>query len=204
VTYTREEDQKFERDWWGDCANTFGEESKQISYAHRMGLQIVPTYTGAWPAYDLGGKSVLDLGGGPTSMLLKCFNLGHAMVVDPCGYPDWVYRRYDAHGVEYASENAEDFSIFTEEVEGEYPFDEAWFYNVLQHTEHAREIVEVAKSHARVVRCFEWIDTERTLGHPTVLTQHDLNEWLGTVGTIENINENGCYGTCYYAVAVSP
>lgn len=198
MTFTREEDQTFERDWWGDCCNTFGEETKQISYAHRMGLVVTPVYAGSWPAYDIEGKSIIDLGGGPTSMLLKCFNFDQALVVDPCEYPDWVAQRYAAHGVEYAQANAEDL------VAGDARFDEAWFYNVLQHTEHAREIVEVARRNAKVVRCFEWIDTERTLGHPTVLTEQLLNEWLDTVGVTEHINENGAYGRCYYAVTASP
>jgi 2-polyprenyl-3-methyl-5-hydroxy-6-metoxy-1,4-benzoquinol methylase len=195
MTWTPEEDQAFERDWWQDCANTFGEEAKQLTYANKMGLVVVQDGTGHWPVYDMEGKSILDLGGGPVSMLLKCRNFDRAMVVDPCEYPDWIEERYAAHGVSYARMNAEDFPGAGDD------FDEAWFYNVLQHTENAAGIVEVARKYAKRVRCFEWIDTERTLGHPTVLTERDLNEWLDTRGNIEFLEgENGCYGMCYTAL----
>ena len=193
--FTREEDQAFERDWWKDCANTFGEEVKQLTYAYRMGLEVVDDGSGHWPVYDMAGKSVLDLGGGPTSILLRCRNFDRALVVDPCEYPDWVAQRYAAHGIEVMRMNAEDFPAVVNR------YDEAWFYNVLQHTENAAGIVEAARSSAKVVRCFEWLDTLSLLGHPTTLTERGMNEWLDTRGTVEWLDGyNGCYGNSYSAV----
>jgi len=61
--------QDFEADWWGSCANTYGEESKQIVYARLMNLSP-QNLDGHWPVYDIDGGSVLDIGGGPSSMLL--------------------------------------------------------------------------------------------------------------------------------------
>lgn len=188
---TFESDQEFERAWWGDCANTFGEEAKQITYAHRMGLQVVDDGSGRWPVYDLEGKSVVDLGGGPSSMLLKTINGGRRCVVDPCRYPDWVRARYEAAGIDYLVMPAEYF-VPTE------PFDEAWIYNVLEHTVEARRIVGVAKLHARRVRVFEWIDTYVSEGHPTVLTAMQLDDWLGARGVVEQVNENGAVGKAWY------
>ena len=29
----------WEKNWWGNCCNTFGEEFKQLAYADKMGLK---------------------------------------------------------------------------------------------------------------------------------------------------------------------
>jgi len=65
--------QEWEFGWWGNCVNTYGEETKQLLYAARMGLTAF--HDGKSPFnFDLGGASVLDIGGGPSSLLLKCTN----------------------------------------------------------------------------------------------------------------------------------
>lgn len=185
--------QDFEADWWGTCINTFGEETKQLTYAQRMGLQRVNT-DGHWPVYNVRGQSVLDLGGGPVSMLLKCVNLGRATVVDPCAYPSWIGDRYAVAGVEYDRSPAEDFAI----PDGENMYDECWIYNVLQHVQDPRQVVHNAMQSAKLVRIFEWIDLPPHLGHPHELKAFDLSRWLGAYGTVEQMNENGCVGRAFY------
>lgn len=185
------DDQAFERDWWGDCANTFGEEAKQITYAWHMGLELVPE-GGHWPAYDLGGSSVVDLGGGPASILLKCRNLGPALVVDPCAYPVWTALRYEAHGIAVRVAPAEEFTGTG--------FDEAWIYNVLQHVRDPRAIVEAALLAAPVVRMFEWVDMPTSEGHPHTLRAADLAAWLGAPGTVAEVHENGADGMAFFGV----
>jgi len=93
------ETQKFEADYWGNCINTSSEEDKQRQYAELMGLRLVRC--GAGWGYDLHGRSVIDLGGGPVSLLLKCANLkkGRTVVVDPGNWPDWVRSRYECAGI---------------------------------------------------------------------------------------------------------
>lgn len=191
------EHQQFERDWWGTCANTFSEEAKQITYAHRMGLVNKPDgYTGRWPQYDMAGKSVLDLGGGPVSMLLKCVNLDRGLVVDPCPYPAWVRARYEDCGLRVIQQQAETFR-------SNNTYDEVWIYNVLQHVEDPEAIIETARRYGKVLRIFEWIDTAPTLGHPHTLRTEALQEWIGggtvrQIGTTENVNENSAYGWAFY------
>lgn len=192
--HTDEDHQEFEKSWWGTCVNTFGEESKQISYAHRMGLVCSNTYTGQWPAYDLAGKSVVDFGCGPVSMLLKTFNGGELVGVDPCDYPEWVDARYLAHGVEVFRQTGESVEW------DEKTFDEAWIYNCLQHVEDPAKIISNMRKCARLIRLFEWVDMPPTIGHPHMLNATVLDRWLGGRGTVENINENGAVGRCYYAV----
>ena len=183
------EAQNWERQWWGLCLNTYGEEMKQLLYADRMGLRTF--HDGKSPFnIDLGGRSVVDLGGGPSSLLLKCHNRGRCVVVDPCSFPDWVYARYEAAGIEVVRGRAEDA-----DASG---FDEAWLYNVLQHTDDPTAIVATARR-AGIVRVFEWIDTPSNIGHPHSLSEATLNSWLGEQGKVETLNgEATCIGKCYY------
>src|SRR6266498_3446295 len=185
------DDQEFEREWWSDCSNTFTEETKQLTYGYKMGLTCYSS-RGKWPCYNLEGKSILDIGGGPVSMLLKCENRGPSCVVDPCIYPAWVGLRYQEVGIKYIREKGEDFSS------GEW--DEAWIYNVLQHTENPELIIQNARKVAPVIRIFEWVDMPAHLGHPQELKEEELNEWLGGEGTTEVLNENSCNGRAYFGV----
>jgi len=169
--------QHFEAGWWGTCVNTYGEETKQLAYAKLMGLDPGPWQAGnPWPVYDMSRKSVLDIGGGPVSMLLKCTNLGRAVVVDPCTYPGWVHHRYDTHGVEYVEMPAEDF-----DADG-FVYDEVWIYNVLQHTISPEQIIRSARTVGKRLRIFEWVETESYLGHPHSLQVTDLQDWCGGLG----------------------
>jgi hypothetical protein len=190
---TWKDDQEFERNWWGDVSNTFTEETKQLTYAYKMGLTCYSN-NGKWPCYDLAGKSVLDIGGGPVSMLLKCENKGAlCRVVDPCAYPLWVRDRYTSAGIGYQQ-------VPAEELVHSLHWDEAWIYNVLQHTEDPETIIKNALEKAPIVRLFEWIDIPAHEGHPQELKEEDLNKWLEGEGTTEWLNENNCYGRAYYGV----
>lgn len=219
-----EDDQKFEKDWWGDCSNTFTEETKQLTYGYKMGLQCYSN-NGKWPCYNLDGKSVLDIGGGPVSILLKCENRGPCRVVDPCRYPTWIRLRYMESGIEYLTAKGEDVyshvegnEIHNKILSGGKPvngtwkngkfqsksrksgWDEVWIYNVLQHTEDPELIIQNAKNVAPVIRIFEWIDIPAHEGHPQELKEENLNEWLDGKGTTEWLDENGCHGRSYYGV----
>lgn len=186
-----EDAQGWEAGWWGDCLNTFGEEAKQVTYAHRMEMQVVPD-GGRWPVYELGGMDVLDLGGGPVSMLLKGRHRGpNTTVVDPCAYPEWIATRYEVAGITYVREEAETFQSDVE-------FAEAWCYNVLQHVVDPESVIATARAHADRLRIFEWLETEACDGHPHTLHADALNKWIGGSGTVEWVNENGAYGLAYY------
>ena len=181
---------EWERQWWAHCANTFGEEFKQLLYARKMGLKTF--HDGKSPFnFDLEGKSVVDIGGGPCSLLLKCRNV-RGVVVDPCRYPAWVYGRYIEAGIKINSIPAEQL-----EIQG---IDEAWIYNCLQHTQDPKEICRRARQAAKIIRVFEWIDTGTSEGHLHNLTEALLNEWLGGEGKVERVNENTAAGLAYYGI----
>lgn len=177
--------------WWSDCANTWHEEQKQFVYAARMGLRA--DWRGAHPpTFDLQGRSVIDIGGGPVSLLLKCVNRGRAVVADPGQFPDWVIQRYEHCIIEYWRTNGEDIAGYT--------FDEAWIYNTLQHVIDPEQVIRVARELASTVRIFEWINIEPYPGHPHKLTKDSLDTWLGASGFVVNLNESGAVGLAYYGV----
>lgn len=179
--------------WWGNCANTFHEEQKQFVYAKRMGLQAI--WGGAHPpTYNLLGRSVMDIGGGPVSLLLKCENRGHSVVVDPGNFPPWVTARYEQCGIGFWHGPAEQID------DRELEFDEAWIYNVLQHVQDPARVIEMARSHARLLRIFEWVDVDPYPGHPHLLTKELLDEWIGGTGYVVTVDESGAVGRAYYGV----
>ena len=54
-----EDAQEFEAAWWGNCANSYGEETKQLVYARLMELEL-RDFGGPGPEIDLDGKIVLE------------------------------------------------------------------------------------------------------------------------------------------------
>jgi 2-polyprenyl-3-methyl-5-hydroxy-6-metoxy-1,4-benzoquinol methylase len=183
---------RWESSWWGNCTNTLGEEQKQLIYADRMGLEFF--HDGKSPYnIDLTGKSILDIGSGPTSLLLKGVGFRSADVVDPIFFPKWTQERYREAGIIFWVMRGEDVSFGRQ-------FDEAWIYNVLQHTEDPELVIKNAKRAADIIRIFEWIDTPTNIGHIHTLTEAKLNKWLGGYGKVEQIAERNCFGKAYYGI----
>lgn len=193
---TAKDENEWERNWWGDCRNTMGEELKQLVYARHMGLQQTSDdKSPAW--FDMQGKSVIDIGGGPVSLLLKCKNLGkHSSVVDPTSYPKWVYDRYAEVGIKVYMQKGEAAITYKSNE-----FDEVWIYNCLQHVDDPEKIIDNARHMAPIVRLFEWIDIPPHPGHPHELTTAKFNEWLKGTETaigVKQLNDSGCVGKALY------
>ncbi len=183
-----ENDQKWELDWWGTCLNTWGEEQKQRRYAECMGLIELSSSQFSF-YYNLNGRSILDIGGGPVSLLLKCVNVKSGMVVDPLEYPDWIAKRYSHAGITYAQAPGEEITIVG--------FDEVWIYNVLQHVRDPGLIIEKAKRAGKIIRIFEWLEIGEAPGHPHNLLEDQMNEWLGGEG---KVNADVPRGKEYYGI----
>jgi len=191
--------QEWEREWHDNCANSFNEEAKQFIYASRMGLDEFKGYDrGGRVNWNYGDKTVLDIGGGAYSMLLKS-QATKRTVVDPCNYPDWVRSRYEQCGITFISATGEQLS--SEHLASpNVPYDIALIYNCLQHTIDPKKIIENAKKLAKEIRIFEWVDTGVSDGHLHDLKAELLDEWLGGQGKVEVIREGGCIGKCYYGI----
>lgn len=186
-----EEHQSWEQLWHGNCVDAeLGERLKHITYASRMGLKM--HHDGKSPYnIDCKGQKILDIGGGPYSLLLMVRN-GTGVVVDPCEYPEWVRLRYATAGITVYKQPAE--------VPLDEKFDEAWIYNCLQHTQDPEKIIANARACSKLIRIFEWIECGTSPGHPWELTEAALNLWLGGHGKVERVNENNAVGKAYYGI----
>lgn len=180
------EDYTFEKQYWGDCCNTFDEDQKHYVYARLMGLQRQHY------SFDVFDRSILDIGGGPSSMLLKTINLKSGKVVDPISYLRWTRSRYHIKKIKVEVKTGEEVT--------DTGFDEVWIYNCMQHAIDPGKIIANARRAASVLRLFEWIDVPAHDGHPHELTENNLNNWIGAAGKTINLAENGCYGRAYYGV----
>ena len=180
-------DYTFESNYWGDCCNTFDEDQKHYVYAKYMGLKQVGY------SFDVAGARIIDIGGGPTSMLLKTINLAaRSLVIDPLMYPMWTYDRYSTKGIDSMICRGED--IYEE------GYDECWIYNCLQHTDDPDLIIKNALRAAKTIRLFEWVDIPPHDGHPQMITKKMLDDAIGSEGRLVDLAEAGCFGKAYYNI----
>ena len=190
--------QEWEKWWWGTCINSLFEEEKQIIYAKKMGLDLVGNEKTPY-VFDLHGASILDIGGGATSLLLKCVNFT-GEVLDPLPMPEWVKERYHEAGIDLIQEKAEAILNEVTFCDKEASYDEVWIYNVLQHTESPKMVIDNAKQLGKIIRIFEWLNTPISDGHLHTITKEQLNEWLGGEGKVEVMNTRPTIGIAYYGI----
>jgi hypothetical protein len=183
--------------WYGDCVNTYAEESKQIRKAKAMGLPVSrQMYPYREPVIDMGGRSVLDLGGGPVSLLLKTVEAGRRAVLDPGEFPAWIRGRYQAAGIELIPSPAETFPGASAS------WDEVWIMNTLRHVDDPEKCVRVARRLAtRIVRICEWVD-EPLAGR--VLTKRELDDWCGAEGDVTHWLREDAQVQAMYVVFAAP
>jgi hypothetical protein len=186
---------KDEKSFWGNCCNTFSEEIKQFQYAKYMGLKL---YKDCEHVLDAQNKKILDIGGGPCSLLLKCQNLLYGKVIDPCDYPVWTPLRYKEAKIDYLRAKGEDIT--------EKDYDEVWMYNVLKHVIDPEKVllnaIGAVDKDGRILRIFDWIDIWPYRLHPHMLTTEFFSSILelytGEKGKTEIFYENGIHGRAYY------
>ena len=122
---------------------------------------------------------------------LLTINAPRMMVIDPCPYPDWVYRRYAECGIDVEVRPGEHWAG---------RFDEGWIYNCLQHVEDPERVVCAMQANCRRIRVFEWVGIPAYDGHPHELDARLLEQWLGARGTEEYVNQDGAVGLAFFGV----
>ena len=197
--HTWEEAQTEELEFWNTPGAELGEQLKQLTYAPYIGINFY--HDGNSPyVIDKSGKTVVDIGGGPVSMLLKT-NAKSKTVVDPCNYAKWVDDRYTTNDIKWVKKPAEDFNATS--------VDEFWLYNVLQHTTSPQQIfTNIYNSLVKggVFRFLDWVETPTNVAHPITLTAEDIHVLLLQAGFEEplvktdQINSNGAVGKIAYGV----
>lgn len=155
--------QQFECDWWGTEPGPHWQEEigKQQTYARLMGLP---------DDLNLKTKTIIDVGCGPVSMLLRATH-GGGLGVDPLTMSEATKARYAEANVELHHGKAEDFAPAR-------CFDEGWMYNCLQHVDDPDKVMKMLLRSAVAVRIFEWIEMPIYPGHRHTLTIDQFQRWL--------------------------
>lgn len=184
--------QIYERHSWGNSVTleTSNESYKQVTYAKLLNLEMKNNFI------DANNKSIIDLGCGPISLLLRTNNFAHAYGVEPLDYGEEVNSNYIKKNIKIIKKpiefiTNEDFNI---------NFDELWMYNVLEHVISPRECLEkILNIKPKKIRILDWLDIPPHEGHPFLLTENLFVETLKLKNDeykVQHINENGCVGKC--------
>lgn len=189
---TWQEAQEWEAEWHGNCVNSYNEETKQYIYSRFLGLDVYKVNTYGQVGWDFGDISVIDIGCGPYSLLMKS-DAKLKIGVEPCDYPEWVKMRYAAANVTFIQQPAEEFVY-------EGVADEVLIYNCLQHVINPEKIIQNVLSYSKIVRIFEWVNNGVSDGHLHDLIPSELNRWLGGVGKSEFIDIGPCVGEAYWGI----
>ncbi len=201
--------QEHEAGYWGNCngAVAWGEFVKHEMDARELGL--FSDYGDECNELNMQGKSVLDIGGGPVSMTLRCYNAGQLVVADPCNYPRCVERRYDRHGINRLRAAGEDLDTCF--LSDGTLFDEVWMYNLLQHVKDPEKIVQNALARVSPTGClrmFEWLYVPTDVCHPHTLTPEGLLNWAhgSTIVRIAlpRLVEHGCNANAFIGIFTRP
>lgn len=175
--------QKQELKFWSTYSSHLCEFDKQTYCASKMGLKFSPY------SFDLAGKSVLEIGAGPQGLVLRCVN-GMCKVIEPLGYPQWVWDRYKYFGVAYEKTRVEDMK--------ETGWDEVWVVNVLQHVDDLELTLEKIAASAKVLRIFEWLNIPADDVHQHTLTKEILDGSFKIDGRTRLIRRRFMYRTDAY------
>lgn len=171
--------QKHEQDYWGNCLGmrAWGEFCKQEMYGREMGL--FAEYGDDAGELNMRHRSVLDLGGGPVSMLLRSYNVDQPTIVDPCNWPESVHRRYANYKIHFVNKLVEDLT--RDDIYYTH-WNEVWIYNVLQHVKNPDQVLKKAierlEPNFSKLRIFEWVHIDADDCHPHVLTPEGILNWL--------------------------
>lgn len=174
-----------EKEFYGNCCNTYDEEYKHFIYAQFMGLPINCYFINLHKS-----SRILDVGGGPVSMLLKTLNLKEGCVWDPTVYPKWTEYRYKAKNIKVVHDYGENLK--------EKGWDEVWLYNSLQYVEDPEKLINNCLNAAKIFRIFEWVDTPIHEGKPFTIRAEDLNRWIGNKGQVVTLDDPMCNGKAFF------
>lgn len=149
--------QEWEKDWWlGDNP------SRDLVYEQKkqdMMLALLGVTKMGWP-----GKSVIDVGGGPISPLLR-HPAKKRTVLDPLDFGDFE-AGYTAAGIKRFFVPLEG----ADGIKGIGKYDEVLMLNVLQHVRDPEACMRSALKLAPVLRIFDWCETAVSEGHIHILS----------------------------------
>lgn len=146
---------------------------------------------------NFNGLKVLDVGGGPSSILLRS-NKGHCelhdgfsegVVIDPVKITEHQKIRYEYFGIRFIQDMAENITNYYNEKH----FDECFIYNCLQHVEDPIKILDGITKVSKKIRIAEPIHIPMDKCHLHTFTEDyfanyfDRDNWEIQMQNIANI-----------------
>ena len=170
--------QKKEAAYWreilegGDKQKQYNDFEVSQQHVYKISMGFPPDFELVSGLYDLNNLSILDIGGGPNSLLLQSRNFSKGTVVDPLEVSSAVKERYEGLGIDLIQERGETFS-------SKNIYDEVWIYNCLQHVEDPEALLKNAKNLGKKVRIFEIVHQGTDELHLHTITPELIEGILG-------------------------
>jgi ubiquinone/menaquinone biosynthesis C-methylase UbiE len=133
---------------------------------------------------NMSGLNVLDVGGGPASILLRTNNnlpnrphdgLNKGVVIDPVMITDHQKMRYDFHDIEFIEDQAENIDKYYSEKGF---FDECFIYNCLQHVVDPLKILDKITAVSKRIRIAEPLNVPTDHMHLHMFTENYFDEYF--------------------------
>jgi 2-polyprenyl-3-methyl-5-hydroxy-6-metoxy-1,4-benzoquinol methylase len=140
---------------------------------------------GLTPYQNLKGITVLDIGGGFSSILPTFVNYKHGTVVDPIAIPDVIGEYYYERKITYARMTAEEFLT----TYHGHKFDEIWIYNLLKHVADPYPIMHNLSKVGKVLRFCEIMDDVVDTAHLRALDYDYLYKNLISISTKQDFRQ---------------
>lgn len=134
---------------------------------------------------EVRDKYIVDLGGGPISMLYH-FHCPGSIVVDPLELPQDFIQHYLNHGIIYIQSMAESW---LSGYKSQIVFDEIWIYNCLQHVLDPELILSSLRKVSRVLRISEPLNVPTDTLHPHMFTEGWMREHLTNISEEQDFNQ---------------
>jgi hypothetical protein len=135
---------------------------------------------GLTPYQDLERKSILDLGGGFSSILPTFTNYKRGTIIDPIIVPESIRKYYHERNIGYINAMAEDW---LNNLPTYKPYDEIWIYNLLKHVADPEVILDNLPKAGKVLRFCEIMDDVVDTAHLRALDYEWLHKKLMSIST---------------------
>lgn len=140
-------------------------------------------------SFDLRGKSVVEIGGGPYPALPYCLNYEYGYIVDPIEYA--TYSIF--------SDSRIKLRTITDLPKLVGPVDEVWLFNCLQHVEDPNVILKWCVQYGKTIRYFEPINLPTDSMHLHTLTPelfdpyfHNTMQIYKAAPDVKNFHQADC------------
>jgi ubiquinone/menaquinone biosynthesis C-methylase UbiE len=156
---------------------------------------------------NMSGLNVLDVGGGPSSILLRTNKLrgnqhdgvNHGVVIDPLIITEHQKLRYDYYGIEFIQDQSENIDQYYSE---RGYFDECFIYNCLQHVVDPIEILDKVTSISKRIRIAEPLNIPTDSMHLHMFTKEYFDNYFSeSKFEVHQVNVERI-GSCHHYVGL--